>query len=243
MTDIEDPAAPPPWVRSDTAAAGPITDDERLVLKFLAALTDPDLDVLRGYLAPEAMYQNMPLPPAYGIDAVLATLGGLFGVLTVDRIDTFHLASRDGYVFTERVDHLTATPTGRSVALPVSGVLRVRAGKVTDWRDYFDLRAFELAVGLQLPGAPVAEPVGVPVGEPSGEPVGEPSGVPVGRPSGVPVGKLSGVPVGEPSGVPVGESTGVTSGESTGATSGEPRGVTSGEPVGLTSGGRVEVPR
>jgi limonene-1,2-epoxide hydrolase len=142
--------APPPWVHPDTDAARPTGADERLVIEFLAGATNPDLEVLRGYLAPDVTYQNMPLPPIHGADAVCAALEGIFQILTMDAIDTHFLASRDGYVFTERTDHITARATGQSFPLPVSGVFRVSDGKITDWRDYFDLRAFEEGLGISL---------------------------------------------------------------------------------------------
>jgi limonene-1,2-epoxide hydrolase len=139
-----------PWTAEKTAAADPVNDDERLVLAFFADLTAGEAGKLASYLAPEAMYQNMPLPPAHGAQAVLATLEALFSVMSMDSIDTIYLASRDGFVFTERVDHLTALPTGKSFALPVAGITRVVDGRITAWRDYFDLREFEEAVDLPL---------------------------------------------------------------------------------------------
>ncbi|MBN9739235.1 MULTISPECIES: limonene-1,2-epoxide hydrolase family protein [unclassified Pseudonocardia] len=142
----------PTWADTTTAAARPEGADEELVLAFFAELPHGDPARLERYLAPEAMYQNMPLPPAHGRDAVLQTLTALFQVMSMDHIDTLHLASRDGYVFTERVDVLTALPTGKSFALPVTGVTRVVGGLITEWRDYFDLREFEEAVGLPLRG-------------------------------------------------------------------------------------------
>lgn len=139
-----------PWANEKTEAAAAANDDERLVLAFFDDLSSGDPQTLAPYLAPDAMYQNMPLPPAYGAEAVLATLGALFSVMSMDSIETLYLASRDGFVFTERVDYLTALPTGKSFALPVTGVTRVVDGKITAWRDYFDLREFEEAVELPL---------------------------------------------------------------------------------------------
>jgi limonene-1,2-epoxide hydrolase len=142
----------PDWADTTTAAATPQNDDERLVLAFFADLSLGDAAKLEPYLAPDAVYQNMPLPPAHGREAVLQTLDTLFGVMSMDRIETMHLASRAGYVFTERVDLLTALPTGKSFTLPVTGVTRVVDGRIVEWRDYFDLRQFEEAVDLPLRG-------------------------------------------------------------------------------------------
>lgn len=140
----------PPWVNPATTAATPSGPDEEAALALLAALSHADVTALAPLLTPDAMYQNMPLPPAYGRDAVLEVLSGLFSVLSVDHIETFHLASRDGYVFTERVDVLSAPSTGRTYELPVTGVLRVVDGAVAEWRDYFDLRDVEEALEVRL---------------------------------------------------------------------------------------------
>ena len=52
-------------------------------------------------------------------------------------IETLHLAVRDNLVLTERVDTFTV---GQVVAsLPVMGIFEIRDGKISAWRDYFDL--------------------------------------------------------------------------------------------------------
>ncbi|PYE12450.1 limonene-1,2-epoxide hydrolase [Williamsia limnetica] len=143
----------PEWANTGSPAQTSEGADEALVLEFMSALESNDADALISYFIEDGMYQNMPLPPAYGRDAVHATLAGLFSVLRIDKIDTLHIASRGDMVFTERVDLLTALPTGKSFELPVLGVLQLRDGKIAAWRDYFDLRAFETAVDFAL-GAP-----------------------------------------------------------------------------------------
>ncbi|WP_257881256.1 limonene-1,2-epoxide hydrolase family protein [Gordonia terrae] len=142
----------PEWADPKSPAAQAEGSDEELVLEFMQALTSNDADRLISYFADETMYHNMPLPPAHGRDEVHATLTGLFQVMSIDRVDTFHIASRAGVVFTERIDLLTALPTGKSFELPVLGVVHVDGGKITGWRDYFDLRSFEDAVDFRLGG-------------------------------------------------------------------------------------------
>ncbi len=84
----------PEWADPKSPAAQAAGNEEELVLELMQALSSNNADQLIGYFADEAMYQNMPLPPAYGRDQVHATLTGLFQVLRIDRIDTFHIASR-----------------------------------------------------------------------------------------------------------------------------------------------------
>jgi len=52
-------------------------------------------------------------------------------------IETVHLAVRGDVVLTERIDTFTV---GEVVApLPVMGTFEIRDGKISAWRDYFDL--------------------------------------------------------------------------------------------------------
>jgi limonene-1,2-epoxide hydrolase len=52
-------------------------------------------------------------------------------------IDMLHLAVRDDVVLTERID--TFKVGDKVAALPVMGTFEVRDGKISAWRDYFDL--------------------------------------------------------------------------------------------------------
>jgi limonene-1,2-epoxide hydrolase len=47
------------------------------------------------------------------------------------------VATRDNLVFTERVD--TFTVGGKVAPLPVMGIFEIRDGKISAWRDYFDM--------------------------------------------------------------------------------------------------------
>lgn len=142
----------PKWVSADLADQHAATPDESLILQFMQDLTTNDADRLINYFAEDGMYQNMPLAPAYGREAVHATLAGLFGVMSIDAVETFHIASANGFVYTERVDVLTALPTGKTYPLGILGVFQLRDGKIVGWRDYFDLREFEEAVQMSLRG-------------------------------------------------------------------------------------------
>lgn len=142
----------PRWASADSEHRTPTTSDERIVMEFLERLTSNDASALIGYFAEDAMYQNMPLPPAVGRDAVEQTLAGLFTVMSIDAVETFHLHSSGGFVYTERVDVLRALPTGKSHTLPILGVFQLEENKIVGWRDYFDLREFEEAVDVSLRG-------------------------------------------------------------------------------------------
>ena len=116
------------------------TDNKTLVEEFCGAWAKRDVDGILAYFAPDAVYHNIPLDPAVGLDAIRAVLD-MF-VPPADEIEfVIHKIMSDGdTVFTERTDRFVIN--GKSIALPVAGVFELRDGKITAWRDYFDLQTF-----------------------------------------------------------------------------------------------------
>jgi limonene-1,2-epoxide hydrolase len=52
-----------------------------------------------------------------------------------------HIVADGDVVLTERVDHFAVGET--HVSVPCMGVFELRNGKITAWRDYWDLGKFE----------------------------------------------------------------------------------------------------
>jgi len=116
---------------------GTAEDVERVVRDFCDAFDGSDAEALRPYFTDDVVYQNMPLDPAVGIDATIAFIEAFFGMCQNMTIETLHLAVRDNVVLTERIDTFYV---GDTVApLPVMGTFEIRDGKISAWRDYFDL--------------------------------------------------------------------------------------------------------
>ncbi len=110
---------------------------ERIVREFCDAFDGANVEALRPYFTDDVVYHNIPLDPAVGIDATLTFIEGFFGMCDSMTIETVHLAVRDNVVLTERIDTFTI---GAVVApLLVMGTFEVRDGKISAWRDYFDL--------------------------------------------------------------------------------------------------------
>jgi limonene-1,2-epoxide hydrolase len=116
------------------------TDSEHLIEEFCAAWKTRDVDMILGYFADDAVYHNIPIEPAVGLDAIRGMLE-MF-VPPADEIEfTIHLMMSDGdKVFTERTDRFVMGE--KIVELPVAGVFEIRDGKIAAWRDYFDLQSF-----------------------------------------------------------------------------------------------------
>jgi limonene-1,2-epoxide hydrolase len=111
-----------------------------VVTKFCAAWERVDIDELMGYFADDAVYHNIPIAPVVGKDAIRTTIAGFTG--GVDKVEFVvkHIAAAGGIVLTERDDIFTSPD--RTISLPVMGTFEVVDGKITAWRDYFDLNQF-----------------------------------------------------------------------------------------------------
>ena len=112
-------------------------DAERVVRDFCATFAKHDAEALRPFFTDVVVYHNMPMDPAVGIDAAVAFIDGFFAMCDGMVIETVNLAVRGNLVLTERVDTFTVGQT--EAALPVMGTFEVRNGRISAWRDYFDL--------------------------------------------------------------------------------------------------------
>jgi limonene-1,2-epoxide hydrolase len=116
---------------------GTAEDAERVVRDLCDAFAKHDAQALRPFFTDDVVYHNIPMDPAVGIEATIAFIEGFFAMCENMVIETVHLAVRDNVVLTERVDTFTV---GQIVApLPVMGTFEIREGKISAWRDYFDM--------------------------------------------------------------------------------------------------------
>ncbi len=116
---------------------GAAEDAERVVRDLCEAFGKHDPEALRPFFTDDVVSHNIPMDPAVGIDATIAFIDSFFAMCENMVIETVHLAVRDNVVLTERVDTFTV---GDIVApLPVMGTFEVRGGKISAWRDYFDM--------------------------------------------------------------------------------------------------------
>ena len=117
------------------------SDPTALVLEFCNAFAAGKAPAeLVEYFTDDAVYHNMPVDPAVGREAILGLLN-MF-VTPAERIEfkVRHIVATDNTVLTERVDvfHLP----NATIELPVMGTFEVADGKITAWRDYFDLNQY-----------------------------------------------------------------------------------------------------
>jgi limonene-1,2-epoxide hydrolase len=111
--------------------------DIAVIEAFFDAFCRLDTDGALALMADDIVYHNVPFAADRGKPAVARTLKAFSRFVTSSQVEMRHIAARDGVVLTERVDILTGPLL--FLDLPVCGTLEVRDGRITLWRDYFDL--------------------------------------------------------------------------------------------------------
>jgi limonene-1,2-epoxide hydrolase len=121
--------------------------NQEIVRAFIGAFNANDLGRIMEFFAEDAVYHNMPVPPVQGTAAIRGVIQGFLGMATqVDWIVHQLAETREGVVLTERTDRFLIR--GKWLELPVMGAFELREGRITAWRDYFDMKQFR----DQLPG-------------------------------------------------------------------------------------------
>jgi limonene-1,2-epoxide hydrolase len=110
---------------------------EAIVTRFIDHLNALEMDAAFALLADEIVYHNIPMKPVTGPAAVKAVFDQI--PFTALEFIVHHSAAQgDHWVLNERTDRFRLAD-GRWVELRVMGVFEVVDGKITAWRDYFDL--------------------------------------------------------------------------------------------------------
>ena len=120
-------------VSGDTAT---LSRNEQLTRDFFSAWEAADANSILAFFAEDAIYHNIPYKPVSGLEKIEKAIKGF---LKTGENMTFELCK---LVVTERVDGWTHK--GQHKTLPVLGLLEFNeAGKITGWREYFDVKTFE----------------------------------------------------------------------------------------------------
>lgn len=107
-----------------------------VVTAFIDHLNAMRMDDAFALLADDIVYHNIPMKPVTGPAAVKAVFDHI--PFTAVEFIVHHSAEDDHTVLNERTDRFRLAD-GRWVELRVMGVFEVLDGKITAWRDYFDL--------------------------------------------------------------------------------------------------------
>jgi limonene-1,2-epoxide hydrolase len=126
-----------------------MTTNSEIVTQFCAQWkANIDIDAVLDFFTDDAEYVNVPIdPPNVGKDMIRATVEGFTGAAsTIEFVVHMQAENSDGTVMNERTDRFLIGDTW--VELPVMGVFELTDGKISKWRDYFDLNQFM----SQMPG-------------------------------------------------------------------------------------------
>ncbi len=127
---------------TETTSAVDTTANARTVETFLYALQDQDFDAAEAVMADNILWQNVGYPTIRGRRRIMSIFrrgegrGGF-------EVKIHRIAAEGNAVLTERTDALVFGPV--RLQFWVCGAFEVHGGKITLWRDYFDL--FDLIKG------------------------------------------------------------------------------------------------
>jgi limonene-1,2-epoxide hydrolase len=111
-------------------------DNAHTVEVLLSSLQDQDFDTAAAVLDDNLVYQNVGLPTIRGRARAMKLLRGMEGRARFE-VKTHRIAVNGSSVLTERTDVLIFGPV--RLQFWVCGVFEVSDGRITLWRDYFDV--------------------------------------------------------------------------------------------------------
>ena len=112
------------------------TANARTVETFLYALQDRDYDALEAAMADNIEWQNVGYPTVRGRRRLMSIFRRGQGRVGFE-VKFHRIATEGNAVLTERTDALVIGPL--RMQFWVCGTFEVHAGRITLWRDYFDL--------------------------------------------------------------------------------------------------------
>lgn len=117
---------------------------DEVVTAFCGCWERLDADEMADYFAADATYQNGTMELAKGKDAIREVLAGMSAAMDDLKIIVHRQVVSGSIVMNERTDlfHMF----GRLCELPIVGVFEVTDGKITYWREYFDMEIITMAI-------------------------------------------------------------------------------------------------
>jgi limonene-1,2-epoxide hydrolase len=136
-----------------TANVSTDVDNAHTVEVFLAALQDEDLDTAGAQLDANLVYENVGFPTIHGRARAMKLFQGMRRPSLGFEVKIHRIAVNGATVLTERTDVLVVGPI--RLQFWVCGVFEVHNGRITLWRDYFDMFDMLKALARGVLGAVV----------------------------------------------------------------------------------------
>jgi limonene-1,2-epoxide hydrolase len=112
-----------------------------VVAAFIGAIEALDIDAAVDLLADDVSYENVPVAPIVGKEAVRSTIEGFLGPATAVEWPVLREVVVGNVVVNERLDRFQIGDGW--LELPVAGFFEVTdEGLISLWRDYFDMATY-----------------------------------------------------------------------------------------------------
>ena len=101
-----------------------------------------DIEGIMNALSDDCFYHNIPMDPQRGKDEIRPSLEAFIQMASNIEWIVHNIAENsDGIVLTERTDRFEIN--GQWMDILVMGVMEFKDGLICNWRDYFDMKAYE----------------------------------------------------------------------------------------------------
>ena len=110
---------------------------------FIAHWNACDIDAMLALCSEDIVYHNIPMEPVVGTTQMRAMVEGFLANIASCDWQTHAIAANGNTVLTERTDAFNFKD-GRRAAIRVMGTFDLDdSGRITGWRDYFDMAEFQ----------------------------------------------------------------------------------------------------
>ena len=110
------------------------------VADFIAAIERKDVPAAADLVTDDIVYHNMPMNPIVGREMVASTLEMFLSPASEVEWRILNQMVEGNTVMNERLDRFRVGDGWAE--LPVAGVFEVVDGRISSWRDYFDMNVY-----------------------------------------------------------------------------------------------------
>ena len=116
-----------------------MTNNSDIITDFIHCWGKKDIDGIMAHFSEDAIYINIPMEPANeGVTAIRAFIEGFIGMASdIEFIVHHQIDNGQGIIMNERTDRFFINDGW--LELQVMGIFELANGKITHWRDYFDM--------------------------------------------------------------------------------------------------------
>jgi limonene-1,2-epoxide hydrolase len=114
------------------------TDPRELVREFFAAWSAHDPARVADFFTEDGVYHNIPMESVQGREAIRELVAGWLSQMGDVDFRFENLLIEGDIIMMERFD-LIPGPDGVVRELGVMGIMELRDGQISSWREYFDL--------------------------------------------------------------------------------------------------------